>query len=383
MEGSLDVLVACGSDWLSPSRLPGVLRRAGCRVHVFCPPDTVLTSSRHVAEVHLGPPQVGGFVSALRDHLQAANGRYGWVIVADDPLLTALAERAGEAWLDDWFPVDRRRLEVVGMLASKAGFVETAGAAGLPLPSSRVAATPAEVPAAATDVGYPVILKPSSSFAGFGVHRVDAPRELGAALERLGEAAPGPIVVQRFHRGPIGNTIFLLERGRPRCWMSAYKVRTFPGPFGPSCARRFLTHPDAEAVVTSLGELTGYHGLGALDWVEDEETGRFVLLEFNSRPVPIIHLGHLAGVDFPGAIRAMLEGRGGVQRPPPVPPDGSVIPMFPEDLFRTLVERDVGTLRDWLPLGRGWHDVPWDDLAVLRHYARYAARFYRLAFQRG
>ncbi len=31
------ILVACGSEWLAPARLPRVLHRAGAHVAAFCP----------------------------------------------------------------------------------------------------------------------------------------------------------------------------------------------------------------------------------------------------------------------------------------------------------------------------------------------------------
>jgi glutathione synthase/RimK-type ligase-like ATP-grasp enzyme len=346
----MKVLLACASDWASPARLPAVLARAGLEVHAFTAQNRALARTRFVAVVHLAPDSLPEYVEALRAHLSAH--RYDWVLVSDDPLLSALASRRDEPWLEGILPIAN---EWAAVLASKADFCRLGSAAGLPIPATRICNTLEDVHAAAGEIGLPLMLKESSGFAGLGVRLAENERELAAAWAGL----QPPIVAQRFIAGPIGNTIALFHHGTPLCWMSAYKVRTWPGPFGPSSARRFTTHPDAERLVHRVGELTRYHGFGALDWVHAGD--RLHLIELNARPVPTIHMGGLAGVDFPRAIGHFLRGEEVVQAPPDPPSDAPIHPMFPEDLLRAASE---GTLA--LPL----RDMPWSDPRLLMHHLR-------------
>jgi biotin carboxylase len=343
--------MASSADWSSPARLPRVLRRAGCRVEVFCEPRRALAHTRFADQVHAAPDDLPAFVEALRAHLTAH--RYDWVLIADDPLLAALAARAGEPWLDGILPIAAAHPHRA-LLASKAGFVDAAAACGLPAPASAVAHSAAEAAAAAERIGYPVMLKRSESFAGLGVRLAASADEFAAAFAAVVDGGDGgAIVLQKFIDGPIGNTIALFDRGRAICWMSAYKVRTWPGPFGPSSARRFMSHPDAEPMLHAIGGLTGYHGFCALDWVCDA-AGRLIAIELNARPVPTIHLCRAAGVDFSRAVRGLLDGGGAVQRPPALGDGAPVIAMFPEDLYRASTEKS-GASFGWL------RDVPWAD----------------------
>jgi hypothetical protein len=161
--------------------------------------------------------------------------------------------------------------------------------------------------------------------------------------------------------------------------MSAYKTRTWPGPFGPSSARQFMSHRDVEPMLEALGALTGYHGFAALDWVCDARTGRLVVLELNARPVPTIHMSRLAGVDFAASIAAMLAGRAEPQRPPELPPDGPVVRMFPEDVYRAGAERQPIGLLEWLPWPGRYTDVPWTDGPLLAWHLRTLFRAQRQA----
>jgi hypothetical protein len=152
--------------------------------------------------------------------------------------------------------------------------------------------------------------------------------------------------------------------------MSAYKSRTWPGPFGPSSARQFMSHPDVEPILRAVGARTGYHGFGAVDWVRHGD--RLVILELNTRPVPAIHLAPLAGVDFPAAIRTLLAGAPAPPSPQPLPDGGSIVPMFPEDIYR-----GARGIAQWLPRPGHYSDVPWDDPALLVYHLKLLTRVAR------
>jgi len=362
------VLVCCASEWASPARLPRVLKQAGCWVSVFTARDRALARTRYAHQVVEAPVELDAYVDALRAHL--AEVSYRWVLIADDPLLAALAARRDEPWLDGILPIAPGHRWSCA-LASKAHFSQLAAADGLPVADSHVCASLDGARRAARDLGYPLMLKQSSGYAGLGVRRVVTDEELDAAFARL----QGDLVVaQRFIDGPIGNSVALFDRGAPICWMSAFKVRTWPGPFGPSSARRFMTHPDVEPLLRRVGELTSYHGFAALDWVLDG-AGRLRVIELNARPVPTIHMGALAGVDFARAIRDMLHGTPSVQVPPDPPADAPVVPMFPEDVWRASAE-DALSITSWLPLPGRFTDLPWQDPPLLLHHLR---SFYRAA----
>ncbi|MGZ3441017.1 MAG: ATP-binding protein, partial [Polyangia bacterium] len=238
----------------------------------------------------------------------------------------------------------------------------------------------ADARAAADAIGLPLMLKTSGGFAGLGVRLVRERRELDASFAALADGAP--VVAQRFVEGPVGNTVVLYDgrsgRGLPICWMSAFKVRTWPGPFGPSSARQFTSHDDVEPLIRAVGARSGYHGFCALDWVLDGD-GRLQIIELNARPVPTIHMGPLAGVDFSRAVRELLAGVPRVQAPRPR--ERRVVPMFPEDVWRAASENTLA-LAAWLPWPGRFSDVPWHDPPLLLHHLRRFASAAREARQR-
>jgi biotin carboxylase len=86
----------------------------------------------------------------------------------------------------------RERLGVPGMsLDTVLGFrdkqlmKERVAAAGLRVPHSRRVRTPAEIRAAAEEIGYPLILKPIAGAGSADTYRVDSPAELDRLLPRI------------------------------------------------------------------------------------------------------------------------------------------------------------------------------------------------------
>jgi len=364
------VLIACSEGWDAPGRLPAVLARAGCRVDVLCPTSSALFHTRYVERKHEAPAELGELLrvfSQLR-----GQGDYDWIVAVDDSLLEAL-ECGPPEELRHWFPVDPAR-EGFEILRGKTGFCKEAQRLGLSIPQSAIAHTLEEAGEAARRIGFPVVLKRDVSYGGMGVRLVESMDKLEATYARLEDSRP--CVVQEMIQGPIGNTAALFVHGRPVTWMTAYKVRTWPGSFGPSSARRFVDRPEMAPVLARLGQHTGYHGFLALDWIERAPVaagvpGELAFIELNARPVPAIQMAPLVGVDFAAAIPGLFGERVSVQVPLVTARIAAeTFPMFPQDFFRAVTKRDQAQLEAWATGSHPFDDVPWDDPGLIAWHTR-------------
>jgi len=371
------VLIVTSGENFGVPRLARVLREGGCHVTLMCRGGLMQARSRYVNRFIPAPGDILMLVEAVRMHLADPCGRdYAWVIVADDSLLWALGRRADEGWLAPWFPVEPA-LQSVRVLLSKVGFAQAAARAGLAMPRFAVAAgadareTAHAALAAAREVGYPVMLKKDYGCAGQGVARADGPGELAAAAERF--AGRGDLLVQECLDWQVGAVEALYDRGRPLCWLTSLKARTWPGPYGPSCARELFWHADVEPLLRGVGALTGQHGFGGFDFLHDPASGRLVVIELHARPTTGLALGVRAGADFPAAVRAMLGGapRTIAPRPALCRPATAPISLFPQDLDRAI---DTGRWGGWLCAIFRANDIPWDDRPLLRAHAGRAWR---------
>ena len=371
------VLLACASDWQAPARLPKIFRRAGFEVDVFCPHDAGIVHTKYVDRVHEGPAELDAFASALRDHLAENRGLYAKTIAIDDPLLAHLTTRREEGWTAALLPIDPAS-RFADLVASKAALVRSSSDLGLRIPPSRVVHKREDAEHATRTIGFPTILKVDRSYAGMGVALVESPEDVARAWDTL--RPNGEIVVQAFVRGTLGNTAVLYANGSPVAWMSALKSRTWPGPFGPSCARQFVERDDLAETIARFGAETSYDGFVAFDWIADE-SDRAWILEVNARPVPALHMGVHANVDFAEAVARWLSTDHRVLFAPMRSiANRAIFPMFPEDFHRAITDGDEAGLDAFRKGNAGHDDVPWDDPPLLAHLLR--RRSTKRAFER-
>lgn len=356
------VLFTASSDWLGVARLSRILSSAGCRVAFLGHPRSMAARSRYVDELIPGSWDAEANLGLLRRRL-AGGVTYAWIILADDASMAAAARLGDREWMAGWFPVDPSA-EKPGLLASKRRFVDACAAAGLPVPRSLPAESPDAIRAAARELGFPVIVKPSEGSGGAGIFGAASSEELDRRMP-----AAGPFIVQRRVVGASGGTVVLFDRGRPTWWMSSLREEVWPEPFGPSSTRVCVEVAGIRDLLEGVGSLLGMTGLCEIDWVLDADGGPCIL-ELNPRPPSYLYAASQLGSDLPGAIRALLSKRGPASLSAAEP--GARIRLFPEDFIRALQRRDYVRCARWL-FQPGW-PLPWDDPALLLSYARPTAK---------
>ncbi len=362
-----EVLLVAGDDYTSLIRLSAVLHHAGCRVSLLAPRGVWVAETKYVRRRMLVGKGSVEVVEALRPHLAKHGADYRWIIPVDDGILRELVRRRNESWIADWFPVDVHT-DAPELIVSKVNFFVAMTAAGVPMARSEVVRQLGEAVAAADRIGYPVMLKRDLGTAGFGVFKCNSRDELEGLFNEKIQSRPG--LIQQFLPGRVGVTEALFDHGRPICWMSSYTPVTWPAPFGPSCVRQFMYHPEVENILRKIGEVSGIHGFGGFDFIHDPKTGRLDILEMHARATAGLHLGPKAGVDFVAAVRGMLAGEPTVQRPTAFDGETPRVTMFPQDFDRAVQQRDWGSLARWVSGKSGAKDIPWSDPRVMRSFAR-------------
>jgi hypothetical protein len=90
---------------------------------------------------------------------------------------------------------------------SKAFQLSLLAELGLPFPRARVIHDPAQAPAAARGLRFPVVVKPNVGGSGAGVRRFDEPRALGSGVGDLDLGPDGTALVQEFIPTESGRTV--------------------------------------------------------------------------------------------------------------------------------------------------------------------------------
>lgn len=228
--------------------------------------------------------------------------------LGQEHLLAVYAE-AARSW-DGRFVV--HPTDFATLACDKAALYATALARGWPVPAGAVCHRPADVRAAAAELGLPVMVKEGRTQAGEGVHRVGSPARLAEVVDRI---AAYPVVVTEVCDGiEVGVELVTGERGSAR-WPTESA-----GPLDEHCAplRRPRVSPFAlpAAAAAELDDLVADLTVTFRPWggwqldlaVVD---GHLRLLEINGRLGGLSELGLAAtGVDPHAVVISECLGAG-------------------------------------------------------------------------
>jgi hypothetical protein len=378
------LIIAFEAGRWGPARLPKPLHEAGFRVSALCPPDNALAQTRFLDSrfpLH--------DVKSLR-HFQR---RLGEVLSACEPELIIPADERVVACLHALVRRSRRRRlarlapawidVVVKSLGSPAHFDEMllksetmklAGSVGVLAPEGRTVRSDKSVVDAVREIGLPLYVKTSFSWAGQGVQYCQTEADASEAVRRAVHYSPfdrvrrvvkywlsrdwypvnSPIDAQRAIVGVPAMFSAVAMNGRLLAGFAGLKQQTsYSG--GPSSIVWLGANRAIEAASTKMISALGASGFISFDFMIESGTERVFLIECNPRPGQVSHLGSRIGVNLCKALAHELRG----ERPSrPIPAAaGATVPLFPQEWLRdpSNASRRAGEL-----------DAPTDDPVLLK-----------------
>jgi predicted ATP-grasp superfamily ATP-dependent carboligase len=250
---------------------------------------------------------------AFQQRLQelVAGGAYAVLLPGTEASLVAVSEV--RARLEPHTRLGLPPQEAVDRSIDKVALLEAAAAAGLEAPASAVCASDEEAQVAASELGFPVIVKPVRSLLredGSLRHRNAAVASDARALEAALPSFGTRFVVQRYDgSGAVLSCSGVATREGVVALALARYRRTWPPGAGPSCFSETLTPPPA--LVRSIEELLrslGWEGIFQVQLLE-RGGGRFATLDFNPRVFGSLALPVRAGANLPAFWCDWLLGR--------------------------------------------------------------------------
>lgn len=210
--------------------------------------------------------------------------------------------------LAPWYRVVLPAPEVVELLMDKLAFQEWAMKEGLAIPPTRILRNRADAEAAAEELEFPCILKPTlktsrwEANAASGVYRVDRPEELAPLYDRCSEWTP-VLVVQEWIDGSDAELFscncYFDRSGEPVATFVARKIRQWPPGAGTSSLGEEIRNDEVLRETLRLFRAADYRGLGYVEIKRDARTGRHYVIEPNvGRPTGRSALAEACGVEL-------------------------------------------------------------------------------------
>ena len=277
------------------------LASAGYRVSAVARYSPAATHwSRSCSERFLAPDprdSVQAFIARLEQLLDG--GGYVALIPGSDGSLLAISEHRDRLEQSTRLGLPPR--EAVRKSTDKRQLHRVAASVGLPPPPSRSCAGHSDGAAAAAEFGYPIVVKPASSFsnAGKGLRqqRVTVVENEAALPGALRPYAP-PFIVQRFEHARFLSCAGVIADGRLLALTTSRVPRLWPPIAGMHTFSETVTVPDglAARVRALLCEL-GWQGIFQIQMLERADGG-FSVIDLNPRVFASMTLDHRAGANL-------------------------------------------------------------------------------------
>ena len=248
------------------------------------------------------------FVDRLAELLRS--GRYAALIPGSEASLLTVSEHRSRLECSTRLGLPSR--EAVRKSVDKLSLLDAAASAGLSSPPSRSCTDLETAAEAASELGYPVLLKPAQSFVrangGFRQQGVVVVADR-AALTRAVPSFPSPFLVQRFERARFLSCTGVVADGRLLALTTSRVLRLWPPLAGMHTfsetirASRELTSR-ARALLTELE----WQGIFQLQLLELGD-GRLSVIDLNPRLFASIALDEHAGANVAAIWCDWLLGR--------------------------------------------------------------------------
>ena len=373
------LMVAFEAGRWGPARLPKPLSENGFEVAALCPSENALARTRYLQR-HFPLPDVQASRAVARHLSRAIRAWQPRLIIPCDErtvaCLHALLRRGDRSVLDqaarDLLIASMAPLDRLDATLLKTRTLELAREAGVRIPAGGAVDGAEAALTMAEQIGYPIYVKSSFSWAGQGVTLCHTSAALQAALaatqpgQRHGARAVlkrlldrdwyptrSPVDVQQAIDGQAAMFSTVALGGRMLAGFAGMKLQS-SGAHGPSSVVRLGAHAEMEQAASRLIAAMGASGFLSFDFMIETATGRAYLIECNPRPAQVGHLGGRIGVDL---CAALAQGLRGAAEPSRQAAGEAIVALFPQEWLRAReTTAGFGTALD----------VPWDDTDLLR-----------------
>jgi hypothetical protein len=261
----------------------------------------------------------------------------------------------------------------------RSAFIELAQEEGVRVPKTEVVEKTDDLRRWGVQNGFPAVLKANGTFGGNGVRVVRTIEEAEDALRAL--QAP-PILARAAKRA-------LLDRDTTLVWPSLFRRRfvvnaqdfvagreatstiacwkgnVLAGLYfdvvnkrhsvGPATVLRLSENTEMCAAVEKMVRRLNLSGLYGFDFMLEEQTEEAYLIEINPRSTQVGHLTLGPGRDLPAALYAAVTSK--VMQEAPKVTENNTIALFPQEWLRNPTSSFLRS---------GYHDVPWQEPALVR-----------------
>jgi len=388
------ILIAATDRWYPTARLGMALTQVGCIVDAVCPaghPLELTNAARRLYDYNGLAP--------LRSFTHAVHHTNPDLVIPADDLATRhlhdLYQRGnggGKTGAEICHLIRRSLGDPTGFVTilERSAFINLARQEGIRVPNTVVLADKEDLLDWISREGFPAVLKANGTSGGDGVKILNTLEDAERAWRKL--QAP-PLLARALKRSLLDRDLTLLRpcirrqrhvvnaqafvRGHEAtstvaCWEGNvlaglhFEVVEKMGTTGHATVVRQIEHPEMTAAASKIARRLKLSGIHGLDFMLEAETGDAYLIEINPRTTQVGHLALGDAHDLPAALAGALIGQT-ISRPA-IASENDMVALFPQEWKRNPKSPYLAT---------AYHDVPWQEPAMVSACARQALKHAR------
>lgn len=204
----------------------------------------------------------------------------------------------------------------------KGKLVEAAREAGVPVPKTLVVHNVSDLERIPSEVGFPCVVKPVSSYMWRGegnweavgcrkAFRANTGNELREEYDRVAHVNP-EVLVQEWIPGSTQDIAimggYFGNGSKPLGYFCARKLVQEPDDFGTGCVVQNVSLQEIVEPSARLCKSLGYRGMAEIEYKRDASSGEYKLIEINTRHWDQHELAHMSGVNLTRVAYSDLTG---------------------------------------------------------------------------
>jgi predicted ATP-grasp superfamily ATP-dependent carboligase len=159
------------------------------------------------------------------------------------------------------------------------------------------------------ELEYPVLIKPLKSNGGRGIIEVEKKEELVESYKKVYKNYPFPIIQEHLGKGDVYDVSLLYnQKSELKASFIMKHVRLFPLELGVSTVQESVYCPEMLQMAMDFMKGLNWYGIADLEFMINHDTGKITFLEINPKFWNSLHIGVMAGVDFPYLLYQIAMG---------------------------------------------------------------------------
>lgn len=355
-----NVLIACYANWDSCVEIPFILKKAGCKIDIYCSRNSWLLSSSYFDNWIHSENEEEKYCANLESLI--INNQYDWVILTDDLVINLMNKRLiDEALFCKIMPINK--IQNRFLLSSKIGLSKFLVSNKIDTPNFFIYNNVNDLNSIKKNLLFPVVNKIDFSSGGKDMMISHSFEEFQENLIKIPENEN--TLIQEYLKGEDIQVEGLFYQGHLVSYLSSIAISQMAGVFSVTARRKYFFDEKLKPLLSEIGELIGLNGFVNITYIKYRAI--YYLIEVDPRTNSwMAYSRFILENDFIFGVKKIINGQYKNEFHSAITKSETIeVALFYRDILRIINKKKWLDLHRWLFNVNGyWKFIPLYDLKL-------------------